>query len=437
MGQRVGDMSQPWPACLDIEAALLGCLLIDNETRYIIENLSADMFYEAKNMKIFKVIKTFHQDKRKIDIITVSAELQELATYITQLTARIGSTAHVGEYAAVVIQKYIQREIIKRSYQLISKQFEDQDIEDSLKDLEAIARHVSEIISGKFVLNSIHDLIGESIEKFNERVEARQKGKRPGIPIPFYKLQETLGGWQPGNLVYIAGRPSTGKTAISIFLAKEAARAGFEALFFSLEMTDHEITDRIISAETGISPVSWTTGKAGNLELSNVESLKQEFTEMPLYILDCSCLKASHVNAICRKKKPDIIFIDFIQLMKPERDLHSRNLELGEISHRLKLTAKEFRIPIIAMCQLNREVERRMDKKPYMSDMRDSGELEQDADIVLLLYRRDIEAGQTNILEINLAKNRNGPTGTFQISYNEYMNQFKELAENEITTDVF
>lgn len=416
------------PQAIDIERAILGALLLDKECQDVIDNIKPEMFYDDKHVVIFQKIKALYDAKDSIDILTVSDGITSISpSYITQLTANIGSGSHIGEHFAILVQKYIQREILKRCYRLYEGQFEDKDIDETLSELSKLIEDVNSIISTGSVIKSYNQLIEESLSLLDSRIINRQKGIKPGIPIPFNDLQDTLGGWQKEDLIYIAARPGMGKSAVSIWMAKEAAKAGFKALFFSLEMSDVAIIDRAMLGETEIDPDSWKLGTVSDFDIQKVNELKRD---IDLYVVDKSAIRCTEINGICRKERPDIIFIDYIQLMTPERELGNRNLELGEISHRLKGIAKEFKIPVVAMAQLNRDVEKRGDKRPILSDLRDSGELEQDADIVIMLFRHGFYSEDpNNLIELNVCKHRNGRTGRLFISHNRYMNNFKD-AEN-------
>lgn len=418
------------PQAVDIECAILGALLVDKECRYVIDKIIPEMFYVEKHVEIFKAIKELFNNKEGVDILTVTQKVGD-PVYVTKLTANVGSGLHIGEYTLILIQKYLQRELIRRCYQLAEKQYDDQDVEDSLRELVDINKDINNIITQGLSLKSYYDLIEESKELLNLRIANRNKGIKPGISIPFEHLQNCIGGWQRGDLIYIAARPGMGKTAVSIVFAKEAAKAGNKVLFFSLEMSDIAITDRAVLGETEVNPDDWKLGKVTDFDISSVDKVQDDSIDIELFIIDKSAVKATEISTICRKEQPDIVFVDYIQLMTPERTLGNRNLELGEISHKLKEIAKEFKIPVIAMAQLNRDVEKRGDRKPLLSDLRDSGELEQDADIVIMLFRQDFYEGtETQIIELNVNKHRNGRTGRVLIKHNQYMNKFTQIEEN-------
>lgn len=417
------------PQCVDVEEAILGSFLLESECQSMIERLSEDMFYRPQNQEIFRAMKEMHLGKQNIDILTVSNKLKDSVDplTITLLTSKIGGTLHLGDHIRLLLQKYIQRKIISSCSNLVEKQYDDYDIGDSLSELTALVDNLNNIVSFGYPIKSYYDLIGESQEQLRKKIEDRQKGVRAGVPIPFERLQETIGGWQGGDLIYMAGRPGMGKTAVAIVLAREAAKAGKKVLFFSLEMSDVSIINRAVLGETSINPEDWKLGRVSDAQILEVDEKRSDNYDTELYVIDKSSITASEIMTICRKEKPDIIFVDYVGLMKPERNLGNRNLELGEISHRLKEIAKEFKIPVVALAQLNRSLEQRTNKVPILADLRDSGELEQDADIVIFLYRPGAyETDPNNILQMILAKHRDGRTGKILLTHNEFMNKFQD-----------
>jgi replicative DNA helicase len=418
------------PQAPEIERAVLGSFLLERGCHDYINKLSPEMFYVPEYAEIFRVIKQLHGSGKQVDILTVSEKLPGKAVEITRLSARVAGTLHIGEHVGILIQKYIQREIISRCTQLAEKQYQNDDIEESLSELELINRDMNSLISSGFTLKTYGQLIQEAqarmLDKRNNRVRS--------VSIPFEKMQNIIGGWQNEDLIYIAARPGQGKTAISIVLAREAAKYGKKVFFFSLEMSDIAIAERSFLAEADIDPDSWKKATVTDQDLEKVDEVYTYSEDLGFYIIDKSSMKASEVLSLCRKEKPDIIFIDYVQLIKPERNLQNRNLELGEISHKLKEIAKEFKIPVVAMAQLNRDVEKRADKRPVLADLRDSGELEQDADIVIMLYRPSAyEVSNENMIELNICKHRSGKVGRIAVSHNQYMNAFKQIEEQPIT----
>lgn len=423
---------KPYPQALEIERAVLGTLLLESQSQEHIGKLKKEMFYNNDNARVFEVMQDYFVKGKNIDILTVSEKLQGLAGYITGLTQNVCGSIHLGEHIGIVIQKYIQRQIITKCSELTEKQYLNDDIEESLSELEGLNSELNGVISSGYSLKNYFELIEESKALAEERISNRQNNVRSNIPIPFSKLNETIGGWQKEDLIYIAARPGMGKTAVSIVLAREAAKSGKKVFFFSLEMSDVAITDRALLGETSINPDNWKLGKINNAELNEVDKIAQLNSNLGFYIIDKSSMKASEIQSLCRKERPDMIFIDYIQLMRPEKDQQNRNYELGGISHKLKEIAKELKIPVVAMAQLSREVEKRSDKRPVLADLRDSGELEQDADIVIFLYRPAMyEEGQSNVIEMIISKHRNGRTGVTTIQHNDYMNKFYDMVDEQ------
>ena len=436
------------PQAIEIESTLLGALLFDRDTHDLIDDIEEVIFYKNAHQTIFKAIKKLRVAKKPIDILTVTDELKTMgkldevggAYYITALTSRIGSGFHVNEHYLIVLEKYIARKSILICSEMMKLAYSDCDIE----EIEEKINEMKSFFEAKTQQSNIGVLVSvvgkESMLKAKKRAADRQAGTMPGINTGFGKLQGMLGGWQPGDLIFLAARPSMGKTAIAIHFAKAAANRGNKVLFFSLEMNALSITDRFVLGNTIINPEAWRNGSITNFELALYEEENKKIKNSKMIIYDRSSLRPSEVSAICKREKPDIIIIDYIQLMKVNRGekFQNRNLEVGSISHELKVIAKEYHIPVIALSQLSRSLDSRGVKVPTLSDLRDSGELEQDADLVIFPYRPYVYSNSFidyGVMELIVAKHRNGRIGAIGIKHNEYINNFFE--EPEISTEAY
>jgi len=276
--------------------------------------------------------------------------------------------------------------------------------------------------------------VGETLSRTMQMYSEREAGRVPGIDTPLNQLTYFTGGWQPGDLIILAARPSIGKTAFALACAVEALKTGKSILIFSLEMSRERLMDRLLIGYSDCDPMRYKTGKLNPLEKQNIRSVSEKLQQCNLFIVDKGAMGLSDIEAYAtarhREGKCDIIIIDYLQLMKTRHEKNkTRDGELSEVSRGLKLMAKELNVPVIALSQLNREVEKRSDKKPMLADLRESGAIEQDADLVLLLYRaafygiETIEVGNNTessigIGELIIAKHRNGETGTEYFRHN-------------------
>lgn len=425
------------PQAIEIEEALLGAILVDSNTAELIDKIFPEMFYNNQHQIIFKAISELRKDKNAIDLLTVinslkaSGKLEEVggALYLTKLSGKVSYGFHANEHYLIILQKYIFREIIKQSTELINIAYESDEIEEAQSKIEILLKFVMDSISGDIHGRILLDIAKDSIDKAFRRMEELKEGKEIGISTGIGALQDITGGWQKKDLIYIAGRPSMGKTSISIHLAKKAASKGFRTLFFSLEMSEIAITDRAILGETEIDPEKWRNGHIYEQQFSEIDGIRKIIQNWPLIIYDQSSLRPSDILSICKKEKPDIVFIDYIQLMKPNRGekYENKNLSLGSISHELKAIAKEMDIPVIALSQLSREVEKRGSKMPILADLRESGDLEQDADLIIFPFRPYVYSQQEQekwVIQYIIAKHRNGRIGIVEGKHNKFMNKF-------------
>ncbi len=442
------------PQALDLEEAVLGALMLEKDAlSAVIDILKPDVFYKDSHQKIFEAIQALFQRSSPVDILTVTAQLRQQgdlemiggAYYITELTNRVASAANIEYHARIISQKFIQRELIRISTEIISNAYEDTtDIFDLLDHAE---KNLFDIAQNNLRRDSrkMDDIIRESLENL-EKIKDKVDGLT-GVPSGFTALDRITSGWQPSDLVIIAARPAMGKTAFVLSCARNAAvQFNKPVVFFSLEMSSVQLVNRLISGETEIEQEKIKRGHLAEWEWQKLHSKIGALTEAPLFIDDTPALNIFEFRAKCRRLKAQydiqMIIIDYLQLMHGKSDGKggNREQEIGSISRALKSVAKELNVPVIALSQLSRAVETRPGaaKKPVLSDLRESGSIEQDADMVLFLYRPEYygltedEQGRSTIGigEVIVAKHRNGETGTVPLRFVGKYVKFIDLEED-------
>jgi replicative DNA helicase len=441
------------PQARELEEAVLGAIMLEKSAfDTVIEILKPECFYTDVNQRIFKAFQSLAQQSMPIDMLTVVEQLktsEELEAvggpyYITKLTNAVVSTANIEAHSRIILQKFIQRELIRISGEIISDAYEDStDVFDLLDDSET--KMFS--ITNNYLKNNYED-IGNALAKTINRIdELRTKTEDiSGVPSGFASLDRITYGWQPTDLIILAARPSVGKTAFALNLARNAALSPNKEKrtavgFFSLEMSSSQLVQRILSAESGIAMEKIARGKLEDheykqLHVKGVQSLEQA----PIFIDDTAALNIFEFRAKARrlvnKHNVGIIIIDYLQLMSGTADRGSnREQEISTISRNLKALAKELNIPIIALSQLSRAVETRKESKmPQLSDLRESGAIEQDADMVMFIYRPEYyenfsnEHGESTRGEthIKIAKHRNGSLETIKLRALLHIQRFEE-----------
>jgi replicative DNA helicase len=427
------------PQAVDLEEAVLGAMMLEKDKlAEVIELLRPEVFYKTEHQLIFAAIQRLFAQVKPVDILTVTKELEQSGEldmvggpyFITMLTNRVASSANIVFHTRILIQKHIQRELIRISSEVIKDAYEDTtDVFDLLDKAESNLFSVSETSLRKNV-RDMSSLIKEAI---NEIAAGRShEGHLKGVGSGFTEIDRVTTGWQKSDLIILASRPGMGKTAFALTMARNIAVNFKKAVaFFSLEMSSIQLVTRLISSETEIPSDKL---KRGNLEDYEWEQLNSRITalvEAPLYIDDTPALTIFELRAKSRRLKQqhkiEILFVDYLQLMQgaPEHK-GNREQEISSISRALKSLAKELEIPIIALSQLSREVEKRVVKKPILSDLRESGSIEQDADMVLFIYRPEYyyrneekvpDEPIEGLAEIGIAKNRNGATKDIKVKF--------------------
>jgi replicative DNA helicase len=340
------------------------------------------------------------------------------------------TTANLEYYAKTVHDKAVLRSLIKAGEQIVSISYEEQDADQALDTAE---RLVFELAQRRNMQHLIHikDIVNVSFSKIEERYENRDT--LSGIETGFYDLDALTSGFQPSDLIIIAARPSMGKTALVLNLAQHAAvECGKPVAIFSLEMSKEQLVQRMLTSEAKIDAQRFRTGMLQSNDWTQLATAMGRLSEAPVYIDDSAVVRALDIRAKCRRLKADmkdlgLIIIDYIQLMQGNRNTDNRTQEISEISRSLKTLARELNVPVLALSQLSRAVEQRQNKRPMLSDLRESGSIEQDADIVMFIYRDEYynpESEQRGEAEIIIAKQRNGPTGTVDLLYQSSITRF-------------
>jgi replicative DNA helicase len=454
------DLGKLPPQAIDLEEAVLGACMIEyNAYETIAYMLTPECFYKEVNQIIYKAIETLSAHSKPIDILTVSQQLKstnelELVGgpyHITTLTNRVSSAANISYHAMIVFQNYVLREMIRLSSQVIQSAFEADYDEASMAYVYA-TETIDNLMAGKRSDKSMMAVMRDHSEELQRRISLKNIGEMTGIKTGFVDLNRITNGWKAGELIIVAGRPGMGKTAVALNgFTKSSAKAGKNTLFFSLEMDDISLADRLVCSYGGLDQDSLKTGRLSNEDLLTYNNARTQLEKLPIYIDDSARVSIKHITTISRAKRRkgecDMIVIDYLQLIEiPEQrgygNFKNREREVAEMSRALKLLAKELKIPVMLLCQLNRAVESRTgNKRPTLADLRESGAIEQDADMVIFPYRPEYygiihdDAGNSveGVMLLILAKNRNGRTGDVICKYNPNLTQFFDLNIHETT----
>ncbi len=439
------------PQARELEEAVLGAMMLEKEKiTEVIEILSVDHFYVEQNKYVFRAIQEMFAEGESIDLLTVTQKLRntgnlELAGgsyYLAQLTNRVTSGAHVEYHARILTQKFIQRELIRVSGEISREAFED--VTDAFKLLDESERSLYDIKnrSLKKGFSSISTLLHKAINDIQNK--EKNEGGLTGIATGFSNLDRITSGFQRSDLIIVAARPGMGKTAFALSVARNAAvNFGKSVAIFSLEMQDLQLVNRLISAEAEIASDRIRSASLNDEEWRRLHQRTVRLDNAKIYLDDTPQLSVFDLKAKCRRMHSqhglDMVVIDYLQLMRADdKNINNREQEISHISRSLKGLAKELDVPVIALAQLSREVEKRQIKRPMLSDLRESGSIEQDADLVMFLYRDEYygnqqdEAGNSvqGLCEIILAKHRHGETGTAPARFVAQYSKFEDATDN-------
>lgn len=447
-----GDLGKIPPQAIDIEQVVLGAMMLEkNAVNDTIDILHQNSFYDPKHQYIYKTIRELFASTNPVDLVTVTAKLQKNGeleaaggvAYISSLTNRVAGSAHVQYWARIIAEKYIKRELIRVSSEIIRDAYDDtKDVFDLLNGAESGLFQIAENNMSKQV-NNMQNVVREAIQEIEKA--AQNSDGISGVPSGFYDLDKITSGWQRSDMIVLAARPGMGKTAFVLSMARNTAVDYNKGVaVFSLEMSAVQLVKRLIASEARLSAEKLRKGDLKEHEFQQMHTRISKLATAPIFIDDTPGLSIFDFRAKCRRLKAqhniELIIIDYLQLMsaKDGKGGGNREQEISTISRSIKEIAKELNVPIIALAQLSRSVEQRGgDKRPMLSDLRESGAIEQDADIVSFIYRPEYyglvkdDDGNSNqgIGEIIIAKHRNGSLDRVRLRFVAEYARFENLNE--------
>jgi len=436
------------PQNIEAEESILGGILIENEAiNRVTEILDPDDFYRDAHRKIFNALINLSERDEPADLITMTNELRKTdqldsiggASYLTSLIDSVPTAANIEYYAKIVKEKAILRKLIQTSTEIITQSYEDRgDVEVFLDEAERAIFEISEKrVRPSFY--SIRDIVKESFKTIERLFQ--KKELVTGVPSGFKELDRMTAGFQPSDLIIIAGRPSMGKTAFCLNVAQYAAIENkIPVAIFSLEMSKEQLVIRMLCSEAHVEGTRLRTGYLNESDWPKLTIAAGNLSEAPIYIDDTAALSVLELRAKARRLKSDhglgMVIIDYLQLMKGRARVENRQQEISEISRSLKALSKELSIPVIAVSQLSRKTEERTGNRPQLSDLRESGAIEQDADLIIFIYRDEIynraeDNPNRGKAEVIIGKQRNGPIGKIDLAFLDKFTTFKDLYRGE------
>ena len=435
------------PQDIPAEQSVLGAILIENSALYkAIEVIRVNDFYKEAHKKIFLAMLELGEKNEAIDLITLSDYLRKKneldsvggATYLSTLSNAVPTAANIRHHSRIVNEKALLRNLINTATEIISQGYEDsRDIEELLDYAENAIFNISENkIKPSFIL--IRDIIKDSFETIERLSE--KKERVTGIPTGFYELDMLTSGFQPADLIIVAGRPSMGKTAFCLCIAQHASIEKKQPVaIFSLEMAKEQLVIRMLCAEARVDSQKLRSGFLSKSDWPRLTTAAGRLSEAQVFIDDAPGTSILEMKAKARRLKAEqglsLIIVDYLQLMSGRSERRrggsdTREQEISEISRSLKALAKELSVPVVALSQLNRAVESRQDKRPLLADLRESGAIEQDADVILFIYRDEVykqTEENKGLAEIIIGKQRNGPVGTVKLTFLDKYTRFENL----------
>ncbi len=435
------------PHNIEAEKAILGGVLINNDSmNQIMDILSADDFYREAHMSIFEGMVYLYNHGEPIDIITLSQFLTKKnlleriggSDYLPSIVETVSTSAGIAYHAQIVKDLSVRRKLISQCSTISEACF--QEWEDTEGLLELAEQSIFDIAEDQVRegLDSLKQVIKDSFKKLEST--AAFDGFVTGVPTDFKDFDRLTAGLQPSDLIIIAGRPSMGKTALALNIGYNAAkRTGKAVAVFSLEMSKQQLGIRMLGFDASIDATKLRTGFLRDKEWERLTDSANRLTELPIFIDDSSAISVLEMKAKCRRLKKShdltLVIVDYLQLIQGRKSAESRQIEISEVSRMLKALAKDLNVPVMALSQLNRKVEDRPNKRPQLADLRESGAIEQDADVIAFIYRDEVyhpDSEETrNIAEIILAKQRNGPTGYFKLTFRKELTAFGDYTEEE------
>lgn len=434
------------PQSLESEQSVLGGIIIDNEAFHkVAEFLRPEDFYKEAHQKIYEAMLSLYERGEPLDLITIANELKKNkvlekvggASYLAQLAEVVPTAANILHYARIVKEKALLRQLISAATEIVTECYrEEEDIEELLDRAERLIFSISEfrVRPSFYPMKEVLKDTFKVIERLYERKELVT-----GVPSGFKDLDRLTAGFQPSDLIIVAGRPSMGKTAFCLNIAQYAAiHAKIPTAIFSMEMSKEQVAMRMLCSEARVSASKVRSGFITETDLQRLTMAASVLSDAPIVVDDTPALSVLELRAKARRLKGEmalgLIIIDYLQLMRGRSAAERREQEISEISRSLKALAKELQIPVIAISQLSRRAEDRPGRRPQLADLRESGAIEQDADLIIFIYRDEVYNPNTSkkgIAEIIIGKQRNGPTGVVELSYIPELTTFKDLWKGE------
>jgi replicative DNA helicase len=446
MGEETSFPHKIPPQNIEAEQSVLGGILIENEAiNRVMEILAPEDFYREAHRKIYHALIELSERDEPADLITTTNELRKKgelemvggASYLAYLIDSVPSAANIEYYARIVKEKAILRKLIETSTEIITQSYEDRtDVEAFLDEAERAIFEISEKrVRPSFF--SIKEIVKESFKTIEQLY--KKKELVTGVPSGFKELDRLTAGFQPSDLIIVAGRPSMGKTAFCLNIAQYAAIEGrVPVAIFSLEMSKEQLVLRMLCSEAQVEGTRLRTGYLGESDWPKLTMAAGTLSDAPIFIDDTAALSVLELRAKARRLKSEhglgMIIIDYLQLMKGRGKAESRQQEISEISRSLKALAKELNVPVIAVSQLSRKTEERTGNRPQLSDLRESGAIEQDADVILFLFREEVyhrTEENRGKAEVIIGKQRNGPIGKVDLAFLDKYTSFKDLYKGE------
>jgi replicative DNA helicase len=433
------------PQDLEAEMSVLGGMLLSKDAiADVVEELRGDDFYKPAHQTVFDAVIDLYGRGEPADPVTVASELNKRgdlsriggAPYLHSLMSSVPTAANAGYYARIVRERAVLRRLVEAGTRIVQMSYaETGEVDDIVDRAQAEVYSVTERRSSEdyIPLSEIMEGALDEIEAISSR-----GGTMVGVPTSFTDLDRLTNGLHPGQLVVLAARPAIGKSTLGLDLARSASiRHGMTSVIFSLEMARNEITMRLLSAEARVALHHMRSGTMSDDDWTRLARKMSEVASAPLFIDDSPNMSMMEIRAKCRRLKQrndlKLVVVDYLQLMTSGRRVESRQQEVAEFSRSLKLLAKELEVPVVAISQLNRGPEQRTDKRPMMSDLRESGSIEQDADVVILLHREDAyerESPRAGEADLIVAKHRNGPTSTVTVAFQGHYSRFVDMANS-------
>lgn len=429
------------PQAIDLEEAVLGALILENDAYDKISDIiSVKSFYKEEHQKIYNEIELLHKSDKRTDLMIITNELRNKGLIeqvggimvIMQLSSKVANAAHIEFHARIIKQKFIQREIIRISTQIQTLAYDDtQDVSDLLTLMESELDLLNSGMNGSDEGRTSKEVAKSALIEIREDFVKAQNNQLSGLPTGFYELNKATGGWKSPNFIILAARPGVGKTSLMLKFIIVAAKAGFWCNVYGYEMLSEDLFRIILSGEAEINRSNLRDGKLTDLDWIKINNAVGILEKLPIIWYDKSDIKSGKIKTNTKKNVKDgkcsMVFADYLQIIPPEEDKKNREEQISKISRNLKSITTQCKIPVMALAQLNRDIEKRANQEPQLSDLRESGSLEQDSDIVIFPYL-DGQEGQQEF-RLKIAKHRRGKKGDFEIKANEDMTRFWDETE--------